>query len=66
MIGREHHAEGRDNSIETGVGKTQRFRIGFLEFNRQASAAARRRPRSSSSAHNRWTRRRTSAVPRRA
>ena len=36
MIGREHDAEGRDNNIETGVGKAQRFRIGFLEFNRQA------------------------------
>ena len=32
LIGSEHHAEGRNDGVEAGVGKRQRLRIGLAKF----------------------------------
>ncbi len=36
LIGREHDAEGRKHDIEAGIREGKRFRVGFLERDRQA------------------------------
>ena len=36
LVGREHHAEGRDHRVEAAVGERQRLGVGLLEFDRQA------------------------------
>ena len=36
LVGREHHAEGRDDGVERAVGERQRLGIGLPEFDRQA------------------------------
>ena len=32
LVGREHHAEGRDDDVEAAVGKRQRLRVGLAEL----------------------------------
>ena len=32
LVGREHHPEGRDDDVETGVGERQRFGVGLAEL----------------------------------
>ena len=36
LIGREHHAEGRDDDVERAIGERQRLGVGLLEFDGQA------------------------------
>ena len=49
LVGREHHAEGRDDDVEAAVRERQRFGVGLAELDRRAvRPAARSRPRSSS------------------
>jgi hypothetical protein len=52
VIGREHHAKGRDDRVGGAVGERQRLGIGLPEFNGQAFGRCQSATAPASSAHN--------------